>query len=141
MLEEQPQVGVCSVADRHLHVNGIPKQLHHWVVTGSVIGFIVLICKRPKGVEAIKPELGTSILPETEHIQMNTSSRSYYWAISLNAQRRARARDHRPDAPAKWFLPLAILSSRVRGPAWVSGRGGGSVKIWTLTWEALLLIK
>lgn len=83
VLEEQPQVGVCSVVDRHLHVNGIPKQLHHWVVTGSVVGFIALIYKSPKGVEAIKPELGTSILPETEHIHPNTSSRSYYWVILL----------------------------------------------------------
>lgn len=57
VMEEQPQGGVCSVADRDLHINGIPKQLYHWVVTNSVVGAIVLICKRPKWVGALRTEL------------------------------------------------------------------------------------
>lgn len=47
-MQQQPQVGVRPVAQGDLHVDGVPEQLHHRVVTRAVVGTVVSICKRPQ---------------------------------------------------------------------------------------------
>lgn len=54
LVQAQLETGVCPLMDGDFHVDGIPKQLHHWVVTSRVVGAIAFICNTPKQVEAVK---------------------------------------------------------------------------------------
>lgn len=71
LMEQQPEVGVGSVTDGDLHVDGIPEHLHHRVVTSTVVGAVVFVYKRQKRVAAVKTDLGTSRLLETDYYPHN----------------------------------------------------------------------
>lgn len=61
LMEQQPEVGVGSVTDGDLHVDGILEHLHHRVVTSTVVGAVVFVYKGQRRVAAVKTDLGTSV--------------------------------------------------------------------------------